>query len=173
MSTEYEQAIETAIKTCLEYNAPPDDNGILFTGIERETGEVPTLKWRLFHVDDEPAEIDEETDYPALELAIAAVGRVHAHDPMLLQARGQVIAMTHYGRDRKRQYLSQLTAAVTTHLLDRGRWTHLDLALPETLGLAGLTMQSAEVEMPDNLQAQAWNINLHLITTTADTPFSS
>jgi len=170
MSDEHAQLCEAALKAVL---VDDGSDTIALASEEWETGEVATLKWRLYHTDDEPDEVDEPADYPAIELAMNTPRRVHPHDPYFLEATGNLIAITHYGRDRKRQVLSEIEGIVVARLYDRGRWTIIDEALPDNLGLGGLVLSPTDVELNGNLQGQAWNLTLHLIDTTADTTVSA
>ena len=146
---------------------------IVLTEEEWETSAVPTLNWRLYHVDDEPELIDEPKNYPAIELSFSDPRRLHPHDPMLLEAVGQILCLTHYSRDRKRQVLSELEGIVRGRIEDRGNWSKIDLALPDDIGLCGLQLIPADPELNENIQAQAWRIVLHLVTTNTDTAIAT
>lgn len=164
------QLIETAVKAML---VDDDSDTLALETPEWETDTAAVLIWRLFHVDDAAGDVEEARYYPALEIAINEPRRIHPHDPMFMQATGQVVCLTHHTRDKKQQVLSEITGIVRSRIEDRGRWSKLDLALPDYLGLGGLRIIPADVELNDSLYGNAWQIIIDLITTETDTPIAT
>jgi len=164
------QLIETALKAML---VDDGEDTITLTTEEWETSSVAELIWRLFHVDDSPDDIEEARYYPACEIAINEPRRLHPQDPMFMRATGQVVILTHHTRDKKQQVLSEITGIVRSRIEDRGRWTILDEALPDYLGLGGIILIPADVELNDMLYGNAWNILIDIITTETDTPIAT
>jgi hypothetical protein len=175
-ATQTARLCEIALKAIMVDQPEGDDEAtdtIALTETEWETGNIPTVNWRRYHVDDDPDSIDEPKNYPAVELAFDEPRRIHPHDPTLLQADGQLLVLSHYSRDRKRQVLTELATIIRDRIEDRGLWSIIDLAFPDNIGLHGLQLIPANVELNENLQAQAWTVQLHLVTTTPDTQIAT